>query len=295
MPDQWVYSEQLGHPTGQRLPAPGQFGPPVTPPQLGQPGTPDPWNASAPGSAPGQAGGYPPSMPPLQGMPPTAAQSGQPQWQQPQYPPPGYGPQYPPPGPPRRQPGKTNKGLIAGLGCGGLAVLVIIIAAVAAAGGGHSVQTSGSTAGGAAPKAAAKAAGIGSAITLTGNGGGEQVGVTVTKVITTAQPADGFSAASAGHRLYAVQFRLSNTGSAAYSDAPSNGAAVTDSAGQSYNAQLAGNAAGCPAFSAPENIAAGATGLGCITFEVPEAAKITKVQFTLDSGMGPQTGQWSVG
>jgi hypothetical protein len=29
-------------------------------------------------------------------------------------------------------------------------------------------------------------------------------------------------------------------------------------------------------------------------FEVPEKAKITAAQFTLDSGMGPQTGQWDV-
>ena len=44
-----------------------------------------------------------------------------------------------------------------------------------------------------------------------------------------------------------------------------------------------------------ENIAPGASGLGCVVFEVPQSAKITEVQFTLDSGMGPQTGQWNVG
>jgi len=48
-------------------------------------------------------------------------------------------------------------------------------------------------------------------------------------------------------------------------------------------------------FPATENIAPGATGLGCIVFEVPEKAKITGVQYTLESGMGPQTGQWDVG
>ena len=49
-----------------------------------------------------------------------------------------------------------------------------------------------------------------------------------------------------------------------------------------------------PSFPASENIAAGASGLGCIVFEVPKAAKITAVQFTLDSGMASQTGQWDV-
>jgi len=91
-----------------------------------------------------------------------------------------------------------------------------------------------------------------------------------------------------------VQFRLRDTGSAAYSDAPSNGAAVVDSAGQSYQSAL-DTAAACQSFPGSENIAPGSSGLGCIVFEVPESAKIVAVQFTLDSGMGPQTGQWNVG
>ena len=92
-----------------------------------------------------------------------------------------------------------------------------------------------------------------------------------------------------------MQFRLRDTGSAAYSDSPSNGAAVVDSSGQSYQAALADTVSGCATFPGTENIAPGASGLGCIVFEVPKAAKITGVQFTLDSGFGPQTGQWDVG
>jgi hypothetical protein len=117
--------------------------------------------------------------------------------------------------------------------------------------------------------------------------------VTVTRVISHARPASEFDAPQSGKRLYAVQFRLDDTGSAAYSDSPSNGAAVVDSAGQSYQSSI-GDAAGCASFPGTENIAAGDKGLGCVVFEVPAGAKITKVQFTLDSGFGPQTGQWAV-
>jgi Domain of unknown function (DUF4352) len=137
-------------------------------------------------------------------------------------------------------------------------------------------------------------AGIGSAITLSGNGSGEQVAVTVTKVINSAQPSDEFNTAPGGGRLYAVQFSLRDSGSAAYSDSPSNGAAVADSAGQSYQAGIE-TVAECQSFPGSENIASGASGLGCIVFEVPESAKITEVQSTLDSGFGPQTGRWKVG
>ena len=201
----------------------------------------------------------------------------------------GYPPQQPAP---RRRKRHFVRNVLAGLG----ALIVVIIGISVAASGGHSVQTTGSTGNSGAGNAGAakETASIGSAITLTGNSSGEQVAVTVTKVISSASPGDELTSAPAGDRLYAVQFRLHDTGPAAYSDAPSNGAAVVDSAGQSYQAGLADTASGCASFASPENIAPGATGLGCIVFEVPKAAKITAVQFTLDSGMGPQTGQWGV-
>ena len=152
--------------------------------------------------------------------------------------------------------------------------------------------TGAGTSGGGAKTQTAK---IGTAITLSGNKNGEKVSVTVTKVISSASPGDVLTSAPAGDRLYAIQFRLRDTGSAAYSDSPSNGAAVVDSAGQSYQASVTDTAAGCQSFLGTENIAPGSSGLGCIVFEVPKAAKIVSAQFTLDSGFGPQTGQWDVG
>jgi hypothetical protein len=233
---------------------------------------------------------------PPQGQPwPQPGYVQQPYPGQPQYAP---GPQ-PPQGRRRKRPMVRN--VLAGLG--GLAVVIIGISV--AVNGGHSVKTSGTatsstatsgtgTSGQAAAAQGAETARIGSAITLSGIDSGEQMGVTVTKVISHASPGDEFTSAPAGDRLYAVQFRLDDTGSAAYSDSPSNGAEVVDSSGQSYEASIADTASGCTSFPGTENIAPGASGLGCIVFEVPKAAKITGVQFTLDSGMGPQTGQWEV-
>ena len=181
-------------------------------------------------------------------------------------------------------------------GSGALIIVIIVISVAASKGDGHGVTTAGTTpsASAKAPAAARKSApaGIGSAIVLAGNSSGEKMTVTVTKVWAHAEPASQFDTADAGDRLFAVQFRLADTGSIAYSDSPSNGAVVVDSAGQSYQSTL-DNAAECTSFPGTENIAAGASGLGCIVFEVPVKAKITAVQFTLDSGMGPQTGQWS--
>jgi hypothetical protein len=226
-------------------------------------------------------------------------------WPQPGYvqqqPYPGQ-PQYAPEPPPRGRRRKRHavRNVLAGVG----GLVVVIIGISVAANGGHSVKTAGTTgttgttgtSGQTAAAAQAPAtARVGSAITLSGNDSGERMAVTVTKVISSASPGDEFSSAPAGDRLYTVQFRLDDTGSAAYSDAPSNGAEVVDSSGQSYESSITDTASGCVSFPGTENIAPGASGLGCIVFEVPKAAKITEVQFTLDSGMGPQTGQWDVG
>lgn len=230
-------------------------------------------------------------------------QQGQPYPPQQQYPPLGYAPQpqYPPGYPPpehrqRKSWPRRHKFLTAIIGAFGFFVVISVIAAVAGSGD-HTVTTgqAGSTSSStpAASKTASSTARVGSVITLTGNSSGEKMAVAVTKIISHAQPASDFDAPPSGDRLYAVQFRLDDTGSAAYSDSPSNGAAVVDTAGQSYQSAI-DNAAGCESFPGTENIAAGDKGLGCIVFEVPAGAKITKVQFTLDSGLGPQTGQWAV-
>lgn len=251
--------------------------------------TPGPqFTPSAPQSAPPQRGREQPGW---------RQYPSQPQYlpQGPQYPPragyqpdPRYAPQQQyPPGAARPRRRHTAGKVIGGIA--GLAVVIITVAVIAN-GGGHSVQTAGTASSG----ARTETAGIGSAITLSGYSSGEQMSVAVMKVISSAAENDGLSLTPPRDRLCAVQFRLDNTGTAAYSDAPSNGAAVVDSSGQSYQSGLE-TVAGCTSFPATENIAPGNSGLGCIVFEVAESAQITQVQFTLDSGMGPQTGQWNIG
>jgi Domain of unknown function (DUF4352) len=248
---------------------------------------------------------YPPQQPygqqPYpQGPPPYGQQIPGQYPAQPPYPSPGhgYGPQPPQPPQPPRQRRKRHRVRKVILGTGGLIVVIIVVAALASAGSsGHTVTTGQAAA---SPSVSASktskpttAAKVGSTITLAGIDSGERVAVTVTKIYRHAQPASSFDDPDTDDRLVAVQFRLADTGSAAYSDSPSNGAEVVDASGQSYQSAL-NDAANCPSFPGTENIAPGASGLGCVVFEVPQAAVITEVQFTLDSGMGPQTGQWNV-
>jgi hypothetical protein len=198
---------------------------------------------------------------------------------------------------------KKHTGRNISISAGAIAALVIAMAlANSGSGSTHTIATGSTTAAAASSSAshqapvakeAAAKAGIGTSIVLAGIENGEQMTVTLVKVVRHAVPASQFDAPDAGKRLYAVQFRLADTGPAAYSDSPGNGAQIIDSSGQSYT-EWVSSVTGCQSFPGSKNISPGSSGLGCIVFEVPAGAFIVSVQFTLDSGMGPQTGQWNV-
>jgi hypothetical protein len=146
-----------------------------------------------------------------------------------------------------------------------------------------------------APKAAPPAdlVGTGSVLVLTGNRAGEKVAVTLVKVFDHAQAADRFDDLRRGYRLYAVQLRLHDIGSVAYSGSPSKSVVVADSADRSYQSSFS-EVTGCRSLAGAERITVGSSRLGCVVFEVPTAARITEIWFTLASGNGAQSGRWEM-
>ncbi|WP_327140602.1 DUF4352 domain-containing protein [Nocardia sp. NBC_01327] len=158
---------------------------------------------------------------------------------------------------------------------------------------GDAVVTKANSGGPAAAQAAP--AKVGDTIGLKGIASGTKADVTVVQVIDAPTSGDDVDALPPGKRYYAVQFRIVNTGTAAYDDAPSNGAKVVDSQGQTFPASLtyADTSAG-PNFGTTLTIAPGDNALGFLVFQVPADATIAKVQFGMDSGMSDRTGQWTV-
>ncbi|MBL3669678.1 DUF4352 domain-containing protein [Streptomyces sp. M2CJ-2] len=134
---------------------------------------------------------------------------------------------------------------------------------------------------------------VGDTLTLEGFEEGSKLDVTVVKVADPAKSADEFMEPASGKRFVGVQFQLVNTGEAAYSDSPSNGAQVADSEGQQFDATFGDITAG-PSMASSLKLKPGAKGLGWIVFEVPEAAKVDTVQFTMDSGFADKTGEWKL-
>jgi hypothetical protein len=134
---------------------------------------------------------------------------------------------------------------------------------------------------------------LGSTITLNGQSTGEKLDVALLKIAPTTTATDGFSTPPAGDRLFAAQFRLTNTGTIAYTDAPDNDAVALDVAGHQYQTDIVASVSAGPLFSDQLNIAPGSAASGWIVFDVPSATTITTVQFTTDSGFG-NTGKWTV-
>jgi len=87
---------------------------------------------------------------------------------------------------------------------------------------------------------------------------------------------------------------LRNTGTAAYQDAPDNGAKLIDAQGQACTAEITDTTTAGQPFAGTTNIAPGDVELGVVSFEVPVGTTLAKTQFGLGSGMADQVGQWTM-
>lgn len=92
----------------------------------------------------------------------------------------------------------------------------------------------------------------------------------------------------------AGQFEIKNTGSSAYSDSPNNCVQAADASGQRLSATFVSGISNGPIMTSDMKLTPGDKALGWIVFEVPAGTKVATVQFTPNSGMADQTGQWAI-
>lgn len=131
---------------------------------------------------------------------------------------------------------------------------------------------------------------IGSVITLTGFDNAK-VAVKLSRVFPNAASAIDGIGPDPGNRFYGVELVLKNVGDTAYEDSPSNCALVIDSEGQQYSTTIV-DLKGGTSFGGSVTLAPGDVRKGVIGFEVPKNAKITRLQFALNSGMADHKGIW---
>jgi hypothetical protein len=133
-------------------------------------------------------------------------------------------------------------------------------------------------------------ASVGDAIVLRGNDENLVVRVKVLSVRDPAPSANEFFGPAQGKRWVAFRVRLVNVGDLVYDDSPSNGVRVVDTADQEYTTTIGGVE---PQLGST-TIRPGDARVGWLTFEVPKGTKLRLFQFTLDSGFGPETGEWNL-
>jgi Domain of unknown function (DUF4352) len=138
---------------------------------------------------------------------------------------------------------------------------------------------------------AVQAARVGDTLTLSGFEEELQMAVRVQEVYDPAQPQGRFDRPESRTRYVAVGMTLENVGSDVYSDSPSNGAFLIDTEGQQFTTWL-GPSWMIAKTLAPPRIAPADSRLGCVVFQVPEPVVPDRFQFTLESGFGPETGEW---
>ncbi|GAA1986322.1 DUF4352 domain-containing protein [Catenulispora subtropica] len=137
-------------------------------------------------------------------------------------------------------------------------------------------------------------AGVGDTIELSDSTTGKNIAVTVTKVVDPDAPSNPYETPPAGDRFESIQFRIVNSGTGPYQDAPLAEISAKDAAGQTMQLEIVTATAAGAQMPASVNLAPGDTALGFVTFAVPAGDKIAQTQFTI-IGAQSATGEWQIG
>ena len=142
------------------------------------------------------------------------------------------------------------------------------------------------------PSKPSKQAKVGDTVTIAARD--THLAVTLVKIVDPAKGADDFSVPAKGKHFIAVQIRVTNTGTAVYSDNPVVDVKAKNAAGESMSMAFATTTAGADMPSSVD-LVPGDTALGFVDFEVPDGQKIAQVQYALFSFGGDNVAQWTIG
>lgn len=133
---------------------------------------------------------------------------------------------------------------------------------------------------------------VGTTYTVTDQSGNE-MSVTLTQVIDPAQGADQFTTPKSGNRFVGAVFTIKGI-SGTFSDDANNDASLIGSNGQTYTADF-DSIAGYTNFNDGEyNVSAGENSVGAVTFQVPLAATVSKIEWSANGGLGGAPAEWLI-
>jgi hypothetical protein len=138
----------------------------------------------------------------------------------------------------------------------------------------------------------AQKAGVGSTIALSDTTRGNNIAVTLVKVVDPDSSDDGFSTPPAGDRYVSIQYRIVNSGAGTYEDDPIIDITATDAAGQTMQQDILTSTTAGAQMPSEVNLTPGDAALGFVTFDVPNGDSIAQTQYSLHLGFTGGTGQW---
>jgi hypothetical protein len=122
---------------------------------------------------------------------------------------------------------------------------------------------------------------------------GDKMSVTLTRVIDPAQGADQFTTPDNGNRFVGAVVHIAGI-SGTFSDDANNDATLIGSNGQTYTADF-DSISGYTNFNDGEyNVSSGEKSVGAITFQVPVAVKVAKIEWSANGGLGGAPAEWQV-
>ena len=118
---------------------------------------------------------------------------------------------------------------------------------------------------------------------------GERISVKPLRVLDPVEVGE-FNEPAEGMRYVGVEVRLRNLRRRAYQDSPGNGSKLVTAARRSIRSEILvdSNCNTDGSLTVPR----GQSRITCVAFEVPIGTTPRFFEFTLNSGFGPDTGQW---
>ncbi len=147
------------------------------------------------------------------------------------------------------------------------------------------------------PTASSQFLAVGTSTKLTGESSGEKYEVTLTSVVDPATESDGLSLLPSGDRLVAVNLTVENVGTGIQQESIDDDVTLIDSGGHTYDGTdgIAYSVSQCQTFSGSSTLPPNQSESGCVVFQVPSSAVLSKFQYIPDAGFAASLGEWNLG
>jgi hypothetical protein len=137
---------------------------------------------------------------------------------------------------------------------------------------------------------------VGASTTLTGESSGEKYKVILSSVVDPATESDGMGLLPSGDRVVAVNLTIENVGTGIQQESIDDNVTLIDGGGHTYDGMdgIMYSVSQCQTFSGSSTLPPNQSESGCVVFQVPSSAVLSKFQYIPDAGFASSLGEWNL-